>query len=382
MKTKSGKRKLTKVISDNLYELPFDQFQRYKGIEEVVNLLRKKRGQMILDVGGYPGLISDFLPKDETYILDIVDANRRNYIQGDGTSLPFKDKAFDVVTAIDTLEHIPINRRSEFISELIRCSSRYAIVMGPFFSEDINLAEKIIFEFSMKTLGKDFANRHPLREHLEHGLPHIEQFKEQLRELGCIFEVFPSGYLYHWIILNFVKHFLFTIPDSDELHKMVDKYYNVYFYEEDKRDPSYRHMFVIAKKGKSVWLKELKANYNVHKKAGVEDLSYKMQLFGLLFSLFDLDAKRELDEVKRRNNHLEESLQNRELWIENLESEVERSRRERFLLKAKISEMDGLIEDFKRMIIERDSRIKGLEDSLAESERSFVYKIYNLVKNR
>jgi len=369
------------IISEHLCELPFDQFQRYKGIEEVIRLLGKNKKQRILDVGGYPGLISDFLPNDETCVVDVIPARKPNYIRGDGTSLPFRDNSFDVVTAVDTLEHVPIAKRSKFISELLRCSSKYVILMGPFFSEDIQMAEKIIFEFSLKTLGQDFANSHPLREHLEHGLPDMKQFESEINRQGCVFEVFPSGYLYHWIILNFVKHFLFTIPDSDDLHKMIDKYYNIYFYEDDKREPSYRHMFVITKNRRASWMKELKRNLVVNQQADMQDLSYKMQLFGLLFSLFDLGAKRELHEVKRRNIHLEENLRNLESQLENRESGMGLHLQEKMLLEEKVRKQDEQIGKLKEIIGLNEKSLREGETALSYSGKSIIGRILALLRN-
>jgi SAM-dependent methyltransferase len=366
------------VISEHLYELPFDQFQRYKGVEEVVRQLRKGKKQRILDVGGFPGLIADFLPEDEAYVVDIIPGRRPNYVRGDGTELPFKDGAFDVVIAVDTLEHVPIENRGKFVSELIRCGSKYVILMGPFFSENIQMAEKIIFEFSLKTLGRDFANSHPLREHLEHGLPDMSQFANEIDGQGCVFEVFPSGYLYHWIILNFVKHFLFTIPDSDDLHKMIDKYYNLYFYEEDKREPSYRHMLVITKNRESAWLKELKQKLLINQPAEVKDLAYKIQLFGLLFSLFDLGAKRELHEVKRRNLDLEGSIRNLESQLEILKGQSEACLQEKKGLEERTGKQEKEIEELKDTVNRSE---KSLAETEVQKKKSVVSKLFGLFKD-
>ncbi|MBI4744271.1 MAG: class I SAM-dependent methyltransferase [Actinobacteria bacterium] len=362
-------------MNEKLYELPFDQFQRYKLVEEIVGLVKNGSEKIrILDVGGYPGLISDFLPDDETFILDVVPCDKPNYILGDGTAIPFDDSSFDLVMAIDTLEHIPIEKRQKFISELLRVSSKYIIVMGPFFGENIQLAERMIFEFSLKTLGQDFADKHPLKEHIENGLPRMDQFEEEINKLNCYYKVFPSGYLYNWLILNFVKHFLFTIPDSNDLHKMIDKYYNLYFYENDKRDPSYRNMFFIAKESNRKTLDKVDKKLKYNSDLSVKDLSYKLQLFGLLMSLFDLGAKRELHELKRYNIKLEETLglkerdiENKDLIIEELKSENEKS-----ILH---------ILEIENQIKSKEAHIQNLEKSLLKFRNNLLYRFYRLFKD-
>lgn len=367
-------------MENSLYELPFDQFQRYKAVEEVLGIIRGNKPLKILDVGGYPGLISDFLPKDQTYIIDLVPCSKPNYILGNGTSLPFENDSFDVVTAIDTLEHVLPAKRNEFISELVRVSSKLVIIMGPFFSENIHLAERIILEFSLKTLGDDFAESHPLREHLLYGLPQINHLKEELNNLGCEFLIFPSGYLYHWMILNFVKHFLFTIPDSDELHKMVDKYYNTYFYEEDKRDPSYRHMFIATKNQEIRSLNRIRDKFPSHVSAPIKDLSYKLQLFGLLFSLFDLGAKRELEEVRRRNVQLEEVINSKDSQIENFEIALKEMEEEKKL----VMEQKAQIQQLKQLIAVREANLQNLQMIISKMQHSpayAVYKLFNRARN-
>lgn len=364
-------------MDEKLYELPFDQFQRYRLVEEIVGLVKDKSRLKILDVGGYPGLISDFLPDDETFILDVVPCDKANYILGDGTAIPFEDSSFDLVIAIDTLEHIPIEKRKKFISELARVSSKYVIVMGPFFGENVQLAEKMIFEFSLKTLGQDFADKHPLKEHIENGLPRMDQFEKEIGELNCSYRVFPSGYLYHWLILNFVKHFLFTIPDSDNLHKMIDKYYNLYFYEDDKRDPSYRNMFFIAKDSVKDSLDKVSKNLKHNTGESIKDLSYKLQLFGLLVSLFDLGAKRELRELKQYNIKLEEILGLKEKDIENKDLIIEELENE----KQRISEQNDLISNMENQIKLKEAHIQNLEQSLSRFKNNFAYRFYRLFKD-
>jgi len=51
----------------NTLEQPFDQYQRYKMVEELVGLIRCKRSGgrrlKVLDVGAHPGFIADFLSR-------------------------------------------------------------------------------------------------------------------------------------------------------------------------------------------------------------------------------------------------------------------------------------------------------------------------------
>ncbi len=85
---------------DKLLNKPFDQYQRYRGVSEIIQIIKKQTGKKqlkILDVGGYfkdsqgkdvvP--LKEFLPEDEIFILDIADSSLPHYIQGDATNMPF-----------------------------------------------------------------------------------------------------------------------------------------------------------------------------------------------------------------------------------------------------------------------------------------------------
>src|ERR1700756_4853800 len=110
----------------NLLELPFDQYQRYKIIEEVINVLRNPGQRFkILDVGGHPGLINGFLPQDDTFIVDKLECDIPNFQKADILDLPFKDGSFDIVISVDVMEHIPVEKRVKFLEELWRVSKEY-----------------------------------------------------------------------------------------------------------------------------------------------------------------------------------------------------------------------------------------------------------------
>ncbi|HEB12130.1 MAG TPA: class I SAM-dependent methyltransferase, partial [Actinobacteria bacterium] len=126
--------RVTVKDKEELMELPFDQFQRYKTVSEFADSIhREDKGPLkILDVGGYPGLITDFLPDDDITIVDVVPGDMPNYHQTKGGKLPFEDASFDLVCSCDTLEHVPAPDRQAFILELARVSKDYLLIPAPF----------------------------------------------------------------------------------------------------------------------------------------------------------------------------------------------------------------------------------------------------------
>src|SRR5437660_671917 len=105
----------------DLLTLPFDQYGRMRIAQNILHLLYSEIGNhvhtsddvtfklRVLDVGGYPGVLPKFLGSEfyEVSVLDVVpdDSMIPGYTQGSGLDLPFDDGSFDVVTALDTLEH-------------------------------------------------------------------------------------------------------------------------------------------------------------------------------------------------------------------------------------------------------------------------------------
>ena len=111
-------------MSDPL-DLPFDQYQRYRLIADLLELWPRKgraRPLRVLDVGGRTALLRPFLPGAEITLVDVEASQESGLVLGTGSALPFQDGAFDVVCAFDTLEHVPPAGRSDFVRATWACS--------------------------------------------------------------------------------------------------------------------------------------------------------------------------------------------------------------------------------------------------------------------
>jgi len=277
-----------------LVELPFDQYQRYRTVGEIVEILKREAGMesplRVLDVGGYnptpgfpPLLIAEFLPGDITYVLDTVECKEPDYIQGDGIRLPFADEAFDVVISCDTLEHVVPEHRPAFIGELLRATRHFVILTAPFDKEETRLAERIFSEYVIRLGWVHGA----LTEHLVHGLPDREKVCALLNREGLAFISFPSGYLYNWLLMMIIKHHVLSLPDSAALHTMIDRLYNIAFAAGDQRAPAYREVFVIDKKGRKEALEIVQQCFAHAPNAMPWEDSWKIALLQLLTTLID-----------------------------------------------------------------------------------------------
>ena len=245
------------MVEDTL-DLPFDQYQRYKVVQEIVRLIKGQQQEQtlkVLDVGGlshtYEGQpffpISLFLPEDETMVLDVQDYSTPNYLRVDEDgSLPLSNASFDVVVSCDTLEHVPPERRPAFLDELLRVARRYVVLAAPFDSEDTRLAEQIFYDFHLRRLG---AAQPQLCEHRLHGLPDLQALCQDLESQGLPYVEFPSGYLYNWLLMMIIKHYVLSLPNPTTLHTAIDRLYNRHFLASDQRAPAYRHVLVISLQG-------------------------------------------------------------------------------------------------------------------------------------
>ena len=157
----------------DLLDHPFDQYQRYEDVSQVVEAMRAQATCAefrILDVGGIR-LSQRFLARDRVTPINL-EATPGAKLLGSGARLPFADRSYDLVITVDTLEHVPRPQRSAFLTELLRVAIRGIVVTGPFSSGLNEAAEKILLEYITQVLGQQHRF---LSEHAEHGLPDLDE---------------------------------------------------------------------------------------------------------------------------------------------------------------------------------------------------------------
>ncbi len=332
-------------------ELPFDQYQRYKIVEELAGLIRDGRRLRVLDVGGHPGLITEFLPEDDTFILDVLPSEAWNCVQGDGARLPFENDSFDLVVSIDTLEHIPSDRRLGFLEEQLRVSKDYVLLAAPFEDENVSLAEQIVNEFFIKKIGRPNES---LEEHFANRLPGLTETRSFFDESGVQHLEIPNGYLYNWLVMMMALPAVQALRDSEELVAMLNRFYNQNFYVTDNRGPCYRTV-ILASKQHSLDRDCVVSRYERVK--GDASVDTRLQLANLLLGL-KLEEPRIAvleDELEKRTEwalQLRDELAKKDAYIEKLQSEFAERTEWAFSLREEVED--------------RDRRILRLQDELAE----------------
>jgi hypothetical protein len=224
---------------------PFDQYQRHRDVQIVIAQLAAALRQpqlQILDVGGVH-LTRHFLPEHAIVVANLRQ-DEATQVQGSGAALPFADQSFDVVMAVDTLEHIPPEKRTAFVRELTRVAAKYVLVTGPFASPLNVEAEQILDTYILRTSG---LRHYYLAEHLTFGLPDVHQLTSQLAEAGYTVTASPSGHTGRWLTMMLLRFALATTPAGQEASEWLEQLYNHQFYWADHTEPSYRQIVVAER---------------------------------------------------------------------------------------------------------------------------------------
>ena len=311
---------MTDAASIDLADLSFDLYSRHRILQRVADCARATHEQSlldVLDVGGFPCYASRFLPADRVFVADVIEpegfAPSARYLRADGTALPFADRRFDVVSSLDSLEHVAPERRDAYVAELLRVSRRYVLILAPFAQEETELAERLLREF-VRVFDQEESPQ--LEEHRAHGLPRLEEWTGFIEAHGFSCVSFPSGHVYNWLPMMLVKYYLVGLPETLDLHHALDRFYNTVLQDSDTRSPGYRQCILASRDRGSPVLSAVAEALFPRDPPDRMEVIERMAQIDLLLKLADLHVK------WRRDEALREDIVAKERHIENLAEQL------------------------------------------------------------
>ncbi len=337
-------------MDNRLLGIPFDQFGRYDLVRRSIKLFSARAGRepakvSVLDVGGYPGLIRDFLPDYSITVADTVDEEGEGYVKVDGTDMAFADDSFDVVTSTDVLEHISSDDRRKFIAENLRVAKSLMILIAPFKHDPAPLFEQILAEY---TKGATGIEHRFLKEHIVNGLPDEAVIEDLVAKAGYPYVKIPNGYLYHWMLMMLARLNIDWLPNASTINELADRYYNSEWALRDNRAPAYRTAYIVSKKRDNGLLEEIRNECTCADQAGLNEGEATAEIVNKLFELYQADRADQAPALKTRIKEL----------------------------TVRTNEQDHTIEGLRSIIEQREQTIGNLETWIEEIHDRLPYKVY------
>jgi SAM-dependent methyltransferase len=170
--------------------LLIDQLVRF---EPIVRLICQVGGKTVLDVGSGSSGIVGLIPPG--WVVTAVDSSFDDYgtargpargnaqrLVADARDLPFEDESFDVVIAIDLLEHLAPQDRHVAVDQIMRVARRRVVVACPAGGRALGTDHRLAEAYERR------AQPLPgwLDEHLANGFPEPAELAEMLSEFGPV----------------------------------------------------------------------------------------------------------------------------------------------------------------------------------------------------
>ncbi len=154
----------------NKHLLPYDIYERHRRVAEFID-----KDDTVLDVGGELNHLAQFTKPKKILVANLNTGDviiKKN-------NLPFSQNSFDIVCAIDVLEHIPRNERKPFIIRLLGIAKKGVILSFP-----VGTSHHVSYEKKMqKYLENKKIDVTYLKEHIRYGLPQNDEIKKDLKGL-------------------------------------------------------------------------------------------------------------------------------------------------------------------------------------------------------
>jgi glycosyltransferase involved in cell wall biosynthesis len=355
---------------ERLLGIPFDQYQRYRLVSDVINKFRDN-GQAfkIIEVGAsIEGNLKRFLPQDNIYFLDKEYPpdylDKDNYIVADITKTDL-DETYDFVVAVDTYEHIPEDSREKFVEGLISSSNIATIIAAPFDTPGVREHEAIANEVYRHTHGTDHRW---LQEHISNGLPSLSKTTGIIERCGLKYQVIPSGYLPRWF--EMISLYLLTEgePKFTKAMEELSKFYNKNVYRYDNQDPAYRQVIVVAKNEDLPDLSDL--YQTCPDLSELEDAQRSLKfIIENIRCLYDIscrgtpiDLRLEIEIKDRAINALRDQLKKYEIQAQEFESQAEKFEDQAQIFEKalkKSEEQISVISDEKKLLEDQAQRFES-----------------------
>ena len=176
--------KEAKVLAYNSSGIEYDRFMRLSTVAERVNSLKLAKNTLVLDVGGFDGAFSLFVPSLRVQVVDPATTG------GSALALLFPDKYFEVVVCIDALEHLPRGDRPKLLQELVRVTKSNLFVNFPE-ARSMDAQKSVLSIFSNKFI----------QEHINYQLPTQEETISFLKGICPNIKITTLSYvnIYSWL---------------------------------------------------------------------------------------------------------------------------------------------------------------------------------------
>ncbi|HEY9682465.1 MAG TPA: class I SAM-dependent methyltransferase [Oculatellaceae cyanobacterium] len=171
--------------------LTWDRFVRLQAAAEQIKA-SLPAACSVLDVGGYEGALAFFLESDRS--VDVLDPETTG---GTATCINAEDRSYEVVTAVDVLEHINPEQRKTVLSECARVASKLLVLNYP--CRESAPAQELMLKLTNNVF---------VRQHVEWELPDSNWVIGELAELDFDCQIIPHSNVGIWLGQYLVQNLL------------------------------------------------------------------------------------------------------------------------------------------------------------------------------
>ncbi len=350
--------------------LPFDQFQRYKHVTDILNALGHLDAKdSILEVGAKRSRLTAFLPETADYTgTDMEWDDVPHFFAGDGTNINLTDQTADVVIAVDVFEHIPPDKRQAFLEEMLRLAGKTVIIAGPFDTPHAAACDALVERFrASRGIGK----HEYLDEHLQFGLPNMDETGEFFAGADCTVAILPNGHVGWWALGQILSYGMDVSSDLHPGCEALQELLTRPWEDGDHREPAYRHALVASRKSLTqTQIEKLRALVQVQEtpEKHVDPLAFA----GPLIQVFGLDAIRERESIiADRDQRIQKLLDHIAELAE------ERKKQQTFIeqLQAHEKNLEKNIQELTKELASRGLHAENLTDLLKQAEAANAEQI-------